>query len=73
MNFSSVQRILGILLMLFSFTMLPPIIIALWYQDGAVPPFSIALLLTFLAGVLLWVPVKGQKRSCACATDSWLW
>ena len=62
MNFSSVQRILGILLMLFSITMLPPIAVALWYQDGAVPPFSIAFLLTLLAGALLWAPVKRQKR-----------
>ena len=62
MNFSSVQRILGILLMVFSLTMLPPIVVSLWYQDGAVPPFSLAFLLTFLAGALSWAPVKGRKK-----------
>jgi len=62
MNFSSVQRILGILLMLFSITMLPPILVAIWYQDGAIPSFAIAFLLTLLAGALLWAPVKRQKR-----------
>jgi trk system potassium uptake protein TrkH len=62
MKFSAVQRILGILLMLFSFTMLPPIVVALWYGDGAVPPFAIAFLLTFMAGAVFWAPVQGQKR-----------
>lgn len=62
MNFSSVQRILGILLMLFSITMLPPILVSAWYQDGASPSFAIALLMTFLAGVLSWAPVRRQKR-----------
>ncbi|MCB1760992.1 MAG: TrkH family potassium uptake protein [Gammaproteobacteria bacterium] len=62
MNFSAVQRILGILLMLFSFTMLPPIVVSVWYADGAMPPFAIAFLLTFMAGAIFWAPVQGQKR-----------
>ena len=62
MNFSSVQRILGILLMVFSITMLPPVAVALWYDDGAAPPFAVAFLITLLAGALLWAPVRTQRR-----------
>jgi len=62
MNFSSVQRILGILLMLFSITMLPPIAVSYWYQDGAMPSFALAFLLTFLAGALFWAPVRRDRR-----------
>ncbi|MCB1872660.1 MAG: potassium transporter [Chromatiaceae bacterium] len=62
MNFSSVQRILGILLMLFSITMLPPIAVSVWYQDGATPPFAVAFLMILLAGALSWAPVRQQKR-----------
>jgi len=61
MKFSSVQGIVSILLMLFSITMLPPLAVALWYDD-VLPPFAMAFLLTFVAGAVLWVPVRGQKR-----------
>ena len=33
MQFLTIQRILGILLGLFSFTLLPPIAVSLYYQD----------------------------------------
>ena len=35
MNWSVVQRILGLLLMMFSITMLPPVLVSLFYQDGS--------------------------------------
>lgn len=62
MQFSAVQRILGILLMLFSLTMLPPVIVSLWYGDGAASAFVIAFALTFMAGAVSWVLVKDQTR-----------
>ena len=62
MQFSAVQRILGILLMLFSITMVPPLLVSVWYQDGAASAFVSALILTFLAGALLWIPVRKYRR-----------
>ena len=62
MQFTAVQRILGILLMLFSITMVPPLIVSVWYDDGAAAPFGSALILTFLAGALSWLPVRKFRR-----------
>jgi trk system potassium uptake protein TrkH len=57
-----VQQILGILLMLFSLSMLPPVFISAWYQDGSAPAFVSGFLVTFLTGVLIWLPVRRYSR-----------
>ncbi|OQX47722.1 MAG: potassium transporter, partial [Candidatus Sedimenticola endophacoides] len=62
MNFKVVQRILGILLMLFSLTMLPSVAVSFIYEDGAAGAFVSAFLLIFLVGALSWVWVRGQRR-----------
>ncbi len=62
MQFSAVQRILGILLMLFSLTMLPPVAVSFWYGDGTAAPFVIAFLFIVSAGALSWLPVRRRKR-----------
>jgi trk system potassium uptake protein TrkH len=62
MHLKVVQQILGLLLMLFSVTMLPPVFISAWYQDGSAPAFVSGFLVTLLAGVLIWVPVRRQAR-----------
>ncbi len=62
MHFNVVQRILGILLMLFSLTMLPPAIVSFWYGDGASTDFLIAFLITFLAGALARALVRGKQH-----------
>ena len=62
MRFSIVSRILGILLMLFSFTMLPPVAISLYYNDQQHAVFLDAYLITLAAGVLLWLPVRHLKK-----------
>lgn len=48
-------RVLGILMMLFSITMIPPIIVSLIYQDGIEIIFLRALAVTFTAGFFLWL------------------
>jgi len=62
MKFVVVQRILGILMMVFSLTMLPPFVVSLWYWDGAQLPFSIGFWGIFLTGLGCWYPVRYQKR-----------
>jgi len=62
MNWTVVQRILGLLLMMFSLTMLPPIVFSLIYDDHSWLPFVEGFAITFLAGLLCWLPVYRQKR-----------
>ncbi|HET8701471.1 MAG TPA: TrkH family potassium uptake protein [Nitrococcus sp.] len=62
MRFDVIQRILGMLLMVFSVTMLPPISISLWTRDGAVVSFIIAFLTVLGIGAALWLPVRNRQR-----------
>jgi len=56
-----VQRVVGILLTLFSITMLTPLFVGMAYRDGAVMPFLGAFAATFLTGLVLFLPVREQK------------
>ena len=59
--FAAVQRVLGILLMLFSLTHLIPLGIAIW--DGhAIDAFVGGFTLTLFTGLLIWLPVRGLER-----------
>ena len=57
MHFASVQRILGILMMLFSVTLLPPLAFAWLGEDGTVRAFLMAFSLTLFGGLGAWLPV----------------
>jgi trk system potassium uptake protein TrkH len=59
---AAVQRILGILLGLFSFTLLPPVLVSLFYQDGAAVPFFTAFAITLALGLISWLPVARLRR-----------
>lgn len=62
MNWTVVQRILGLLLMMFSFTMLPPIVVSLLFDDQNWLPFVEGFGLTLAAGFLCWLPVNRSKK-----------
>ncbi len=62
LQIAATLRILGLLLMIFSTTMLPPVGIALWYGDGALEAFLIAFAVTLVGGFLLWLPFRNQRR-----------
>jgi len=62
MHLSTVCRILGILLMLFSLSMLPPIVVSLIYDDHQLNAFFDAFLLTLGIGLVVWLPVRNQKK-----------
>ncbi len=62
MQLTAIQRILGLLLMLFSTTMLPPVIVSLLYSDGFYNSFLLAFGLTFLTGTLAWLPVRRVRK-----------
>ena len=62
MNWTVVQRILGLLLMMFSLTMLPPIAFSLYYNDHSWLPFVEGFGLTLAAGMLIWLPVHRSRK-----------
>ena len=57
-----IQRILGILLMLFSFTMVPPMVVSIIYLDGDFAPFFYTFAITLITGIVFWLPAKNQKK-----------
>ncbi len=62
MNWTTVQRILGLLLMMFSLTMLPPVLVSIIYNDGSWMHFLESFALTVAAGCLFWLPVRHSRR-----------
>ena len=62
MNWTVVQRILGLLLMMFSLTMLPPIVFSVYYDDHSWLPFVEGFGLTLAAGILIWLPVHKSRK-----------
>jgi trk system potassium uptake protein len=62
MQLKAVQQILGLLLMLFSLTMLPPVFVSAWYQDGSAAAFVAGFLVTLLTGIAIWAPARWHSR-----------
>lgn len=62
MQFSVIQRILGLLLVIFSSTQVPPMIVSIVYADGAFVSFFYAFAITLITGIVMWLPVKNQKK-----------
>ncbi|MES1946568.1 TrkH family potassium uptake protein [Salinisphaera sp. C84B14] len=60
--FAVVQRVLGILLMIFSTSMLVPMIMGLAYGDGEADAFAIGFVITLLTGLVAWLPVRHVRR-----------
>lgn len=54
----TIFRILGLIIIIFSLSMLPPIGVALWYQEDSWLFFLIPFLITFGTGFLLWFPLR---------------
>ena len=62
MRILSIIRIIGILVMCFSGTMLVPAFVALIYGDGGGKAFMQAFMLSLTAGTLLWWPCHHHKQ-----------
>lgn len=62
MHYAVIARILGILLMLFSLAMLPPIVVSVIYADGATAAFITAMIVIFGIGFTSWLPVRAVKE-----------
>ncbi|MBN2647882.1 MAG: potassium transporter [Thiotrichales bacterium] len=62
MHSKIIRKIFGLLLMIFSISLLPPIVVAMLYQDGALIAFSSVMIGLLVLGGLLWYPVRHYKR-----------
>jgi trk system potassium uptake protein TrkH len=56
-----VQRVIGVLLMFFSASMLPPLGIALGYGDGAERAFMLAFFMVLASGFAVWYPARKAR------------
>jgi Trk-type K+ transport systems, membrane components len=62
MQFSIVFKTIGLLLMVFSLTQLPPLLVDFIYQQNEAQSFITAFSLTLLSGFILWVPFRNTKK-----------
>ena len=62
MSAHPIQRILGILMMVFSLTMLVPIVIALLYRDDGLTSFLVAFAVLLGVGLTFWFPARRERR-----------
>lgn len=62
MHILSIIRIVGLLVALFSSTMLLPALVAFGYRDGGGAEFVSSFLIALLLGVVLWFPNRYHKK-----------
>lgn len=62
MQYKTIIRIIGLLIGLFSITMLPPTLIAIWYNDGGGTAFIQAFFVSLFIGFWLWYPNRRCKE-----------
>ncbi len=62
MHYAIISKVLGLLLMLFSLTMAPPIVVSYIYDDHTAAAFILAFVITFLTGLMAWYPVHQVKQ-----------
>lgn len=60
-RFAAVQRVMGLLLMIFSSTMLPPLLVDLLHDRSTWFAFLEGLWISLLFGALLWYPVRHHR------------
>ena len=63
MHIALVSRVLGLLLMLFSFTMLVPALVALIYRDNSEYAFLGSFAIILCTGLLFWLPVRNRREN----------
>ena len=61
MQFTVIQRVLGLLLMVFSLTLLPPTLVGWIMDDPDVTPFWESMAVLLAGGLMLWLPVRRQR------------
>lgn len=62
MRIRSIQRIVGILIMIYSLCMLPPALVSWIYRDGSAHSFLQGIAVLVLLGAALYLPVRNERR-----------
>ncbi len=62
MSLRIILRILGMLLMMFSLTMVPPILISLLFGDAQWDAFAIAIIITAATGLVMYLPNRLARK-----------
>lgn len=62
MRYSTILRLLGLLLMIFSLTMVPPLLVELWYHSGTFSAFYLSFLTSFGVGFVTWFPLRSKAK-----------
>ncbi len=62
MQLSIVSKTIGLLLMIFSFTQLPPILVSYIQNDGEIATFITAFVFTFVGGLIFWFPCRQSRK-----------
>ncbi|MFN3587625.1 MAG: potassium transporter TrkG [Moraxellaceae bacterium] len=61
MSLRQILRLLGVLMLMYSATLLPPFLLSLYYEDGSATAFSVAFLQIVSLGLALWWPNRRQR------------
>lgn len=62
MHSKIILKVFGLLLMVYSISLLPPIMVALYYGDGGLHDFISVLIGVLLTGLIIWFPVRNHSR-----------
>lgn len=62
MHLRVVQRILGVLLMLYSMTMLVPAAVSMHFEDGQASAFMDSFGIILVTGLVIWLPAWRERR-----------
>ncbi len=62
MSFGTIQRFLGLLLMVASLVMLPPLALSYWLGESNHADFLVTFLGVLVSGIMFWFPVRAQRR-----------
>lgn len=62
MRIKVILRIIGMLVMVFSLTLIPPIIVSLIYKDEATSAFISSLIVNLIGGFCMWFPFRNCKQ-----------
>ena len=57
-----ILRIVGLLLMVFSSSVIPPLLVSLWYNDTENMAFTNAFVVILCSGFLVWLPVRKYRH-----------
>ncbi|HKJ09765.1 MAG TPA: TrkH family potassium uptake protein [Gammaproteobacteria bacterium] len=61
MRYAAIARILGLLVLIFGASMLPPLGVSLWYHDGEAQHFLASILVIVALGLALWLPTRHRR------------